>query len=139
MLKGTQLTGGETRTPNRDCLVPSLGHIPAHTNGLNLKKEREREKQQGPRGRPGSRKGEERREELMRMSLGFCVRETEVPFMRKDGELESPQRGAKGCLGSAGPSVQSWASGFTSPNFVFLSETRMRMATQPICSKAKER
>ena len=74
--------------PTRDCLVPSLGHIPAHKNGLNLKKkkkerEREREKQQGPRGRPGSRKGEERREELMRMSLGFCLRENRSTIHEK--------------------------------------------------------
>lgn len=30
--------------PTCDCLVPSLGHIPAHKNGLNLKKKRERER-----------------------------------------------------------------------------------------------
>lgn len=54
--------------------------------------------------------------------------------MRKDGELESPQGGVKGCPGSAGPNVQSWASAFTSPDFVILNETRLRMATQPICS-----
>ena len=59
--------------------------------------------------------------------------------MRKDGELESPQGGVKGCPGSAGPDVQSWASGFTYADFVILSETRLRMATQPICSKAEER
>ena len=55
--------------------------------------------------------------------------------MRKDEELESPQGGAKGHPGSARPGVQSWASGFTSPDFVFLNKTRLRMATQPICSK----
>lgn len=125
--------------PARDCLVPSLGHIPAHKKGLNLKEKKEREKKQGPRGRPGSRKGEETGEEWMRMSLGFCVRENRSTIHEKGWRAgESSGRG-KGCPGSAGPDVQSWASGFTYPDFVTLNETRLRMATQPICSKAEER